>query len=79
MQRLNRIQGHLQTPSPTEVVVVAATRTPIAKAKRGAFKDTTPDVLLRQVFEGVLKQTKVDPKIIGDIVVGNVLQPGSAA
>ncbi|OQR92766.1 3-ketoacyl-CoA thiolase A [Achlya hypogyna] len=79
MQRIERIQGHMRPAAQVEVVVVAATRTPIAKAKRGAFKDTTPDVLLRQVFEGILNQTKIDPKIIGDIVVGNVLQPGSAA
>ncbi|OQR95928.1 3-ketoacyl-CoA thiolase A [Thraustotheca clavata] len=80
MQRIERIQGHMHAPAaPVEVVIVAATRTPIAKAKRGAFKDTTPDVLLRHVFEGIINQTKIDPKIIGDIVVGNVLQPGSAA
>ncbi|CAK4267652.1 hypothetical protein LEN26_007894 [Aphanomyces euteiches] len=80
MQRIERIQQHLQAPSSaTEIVVVAATRTPIAKAKRGAFKDTTPDVLLRHVFQGVLQQTKIDPALIGDVVVGNVLQPGSAA
>ncbi|ETV77243.1 hypothetical protein, variant 1 [Aphanomyces astaci] len=79
MQRIERIQQHLQAGAPTEIVIVAATRTPITKAKRGAFKDTTPDVLLRHVFQGVLAQTKIDPSLIGDVVVGNVLQPGSAA
>ncbi|KAF0690312.1 Aste57867_18293 [Aphanomyces stellatus] len=80
MHRIERIQQHLQAPgSATEVVIVAATRTPIAKAKRGAFKDTTPDVLLRHVFQGLLEQTKIDPAVVADVVVGNVLQPGSAA
>ncbi|ETV94111.1 hypothetical protein H310_12126 [Aphanomyces invadans] len=82
MQRIERIQQQLHaatTGMPTEIVIVAATRTPIAKGKRGSFKDTTPDVLLRHVFEGLLAQTKIDPTMIGDVVVGNVLQQGSAA
>lgn len=87
MDRIDRIKSHVQQgaastgPKPIEedVVIVSALRTPITKAKRGGFKDTTPDVLLGHVLQAVLNQTKIDPKLVGDVVVGNVLQPGAGA
>ncbi|DAZ98669.1 TPA: hypothetical protein N0F65_008795, partial [Lagenidium giganteum] len=88
MDRIARIQAHLQVQEnktaatarqDEDVVIVSALRTPITKAKRGGFKDTTPDVLLGHVLRAVLDQAKVDPKLVGDVVVGNVLQPGAGA
>ncbi|KAL3832273.1 hypothetical protein ACJMK2_023932 [Sinanodonta woodiana] len=58
--------------SPDDICVVSALRTPIAKAKRGAFKDTHGDDLLSQVFTAVIKDAKINPADIGDICVGNV-------
>jgi acetyl-CoA acyltransferase 1 len=58
MERIERLYAHLNvkenhtTASSSRdevVVIVSALRTPITKAKRGAFKDTTPDVLLSHV------------------------------
>lgn len=43
------------------------------------MKDSTPDELLSVVLRGVIDHGGVDPTIIGDIVVGNVLQNGSGA
>lgn len=60
-----------------DVVVVAAYRTPICKAKRGGFKDTYPEDLLTVVLKAVLDNTRINPADIGDIVVGTVLGPGS--
>ncbi|KAG7375336.1 3-ketoacyl-CoA thiolase, peroxisomal [Phytophthora pseudosyringae] len=85
MDRINRIRSHVANGSPApvtpeeDVVIVSALRTPITKARRGGFKDTTPDVLLGHALLAVLKQAKVDPKLVGDVVVGNVLQPGAGA
>lgn len=86
MNRIDRIRSHVAhgSPVPTvapeeDVVIVSALRTPLTKARRGGFKDTTPDVLLGHVLQAVLKQAKVDPKLVGDVVVGNVLQPGAGA
>ncbi|KAG7388268.1 3-ketoacyl-CoA thiolase, peroxisomal [Phytophthora boehmeriae] len=85
MDRINRLRSHVSQGSPApvtpeeDVVIVSALRTPITKARRGGFKDTTPDVLLGHVLQAVLKQAKVDPKLVGDVVVGNVLQPGAGA
>ncbi|KAI4356446.1 hypothetical protein L6164_000468 [Bauhinia variegata] len=60
-----------------DVVIVAAYRTAICKAKRGGFKNTLPDDLLAAVLKAVIEKTNVDPHEIGDIVVGTVLGPGS--
>ncbi|XP_005297193.2 3-ketoacyl-CoA thiolase, peroxisomal isoform X2 [Chrysemys picta bellii] len=64
---------------PDDVVVVHGLRTPIAKAKRGGFKDTTPDELLSAVMTAVLMDVNLSPEKVGDICVGNVLQPGAGA
>lgn len=70
--------SHGQTGgSEDDVVIVAAYRTAICKAKRGGFKDTLPDDLLASVLKAVIEKTNVDPREVGDIVVGTVLAPGS--
>ncbi|KAF7246019.1 3-ketoacyl-CoA thiolase A, peroxisomal [Varanus komodoensis] len=66
-------------PRADDVVVVHGRRTPIAKAKRGGFKDTTPDELLAAVMTAVLKDLNLSPEKLEDICVGNVLQPGAGA
>jgi len=71
-----KIFGEVGSASDDDVVIVSALRTPIGKARK-VFKDVTPDVLLRTVLEGVLKDSKVDPKLIEDLVVGNVQQSGA--
>ncbi|XP_067148091.1 3-ketoacyl-CoA thiolase, peroxisomal isoform X4 [Apteryx mantelli] len=65
--------------SPDDVVVVHGRRTAIGRAKRGGFKDTTPDELLSAVMTAVLQDVKLRPEDLGDICVGNVLQPGAGA
>ena len=68
-----------------DVVIISAVRTPICKAKRGGFKTTKADELLSTVLSAVIdrsynKEIKSNAKnLIGDIVIGNVLQPGSGA
>ncbi|XP_005994280.1 3-ketoacyl-CoA thiolase, peroxisomal [Latimeria chalumnae] len=65
--------------SAEDIVVVSGLRTAIGKAKRGAFKDTTPDQLLSAVMVAVLKEVNLNSEELGDICVGNVLQPGAGA
>ncbi len=53
-----------------EAYIVAATRTPVGKA-RGMFRNTRPDDLLAHSMEAVLKQApSLDPAAIGDVIVG---------
>ncbi|XP_034930726.1 3-ketoacyl-CoA thiolase 2, peroxisomal [Populus alba] len=60
-----------------DVVIVAAYRTPQCKSKRGGFKDTHADDLLAPVLKALIEKTNLDPREVGDIVVGSVLAPGS--
>ncbi|XP_060036602.1 3-ketoacyl-CoA thiolase, peroxisomal isoform X3 [Erinaceus europaeus] len=43
------------------------------------LQDTTPDELLSTVLTAVLQDVKLSPVQLGDICVGNVLQPGAGA
>jgi len=53
-----------------DAYIVAATRTPVAKA-RGAFRTTRPDDLLAHVLQAVLERAPgLDPAQIGDVIVG---------
>lgn len=65
--------------SPDDVVIVSALRTPIGRAVKGSFKDTTPDVLLGAVLKATVDKTKVPFDAIGDVMVGNVQLAGSYA
>ncbi|XP_031278288.1 3-ketoacyl-CoA thiolase 2, peroxisomal-like [Pistacia vera] len=68
---------HRKAAFGDDVVIVAAYRTAICKAKRGGFKDTLADDLFAPVLKALIEKTKLNPSEIGDIVVGTVLAPGS--
>jgi acetyl-CoA acyltransferase len=54
-----------------DAYIVAATRTPVGKAPRGALKSTRPDSLLAFVLQSVLAQVpQIDPVRIEDVIVG---------
>ncbi|HEV2979702.1 MAG TPA: acetyl-CoA C-acyltransferase [Casimicrobiaceae bacterium] len=54
-----------------EAYILAATRTPVGKAPRGALRHTRPDSLLAHVLTSVLMQApQIDPKRIEDVIVG---------
>jgi acetyl-CoA acyltransferase len=54
-----------------EAYIVAATRTPVGKAPRGALRHTRPDSLLAHVLRSVLAQApQIEPTRIEDVIVG---------
>merc|ERR1719326_686495 len=73
------VAGVVGTKNPDDVVIVSALRTPIGRAKKGGFKDTMPDDLLKAVLEGVVKQSGINAKEVNDVVVGNVQLGGCYA
>lgn len=91
MERLNQVSNQMKTTGASatissvrgkaadDVVIVAAYRTPMTKAKRGGLRDTPCEILLSQVMKGTIERAGVDPKLIEDFIIGNVLQPGSGA
>jgi len=73
----SRTFGKIGSKNPDDIVIVSALRTPMTKATRGQFKNTTPDDLLKVVLEAVIKQTGVKVTDVDDIVVGNAQLQGS--
>jgi acetyl-CoA acyltransferase len=54
-----------------EAYIVAATRTAVGKAPRGAFRSTRPDTLLAHALQSVLAQAPaIDPARVEDVIVG---------
>lgn len=49
------------------------------QGKRGGFKDTRPEEILSGVLRAVYTKVNLDPALIEDISVGNVLPPGGGA
>lgn len=63
----------------TPQVICCAVRTALGKSKKGSFRTTTPEDLLAACYQGIIKKTGVDPALIADAQIGNVLQPGAGA
>jgi hypothetical protein len=49
----------------------------LSRARKGPFKNTHHEELLGLVLRGLLDRTKVNPALIDDVQVGNVLPPGN--
>jgi len=62
-----------------DVVIVCAVRSAITKAKKGGFKDTRPEEILSGVLRAAYTKINLDPSLIEDIAVGNVLPPAGGA
>ncbi len=60
----------------SEVVIVAAARTPIGTHK-GSFKDIKADKLGSIVIKEVLNRTKIKPQDIDEVILGQVLTAGT--
>lgn len=62
-----------------DVVIVAALRSAVTKARKGGLSQAAPEEILGNVLKAVIKQSGVDPKLIEDVAIGNVLPPGGGA
>ncbi|EPQ28562.1 uncharacterized protein PFL1_03866 [Pseudozyma flocculosa PF-1] len=62
-----------------DVVIVSALRTAITRAKKGGLAQCCPEEMLGNVLKAVIAESKIDPKLIEDVAVGNVLPPGGGA
>ena len=60
-----------------DIVIVCPVRTAIGRAGKGNFRNTPTDKLLEPVLRHILETTKIEPSIVGDIVIGKVLEDGS--
>lgn len=88
LNRLNLIRTQILTnkclnarkatpASDDDVVIVSYCRTALAKAGKGSFKDTLPEILTSNVITELLKRGNVKPNQVEEIVFGNVLSNGA--
>lgn len=61
-----------------EAVIVSTARTPIGKAYRGAFNDTSAQHLAGHAIAAAVARAGVDPAEIDDVILGAALQQGSS-
>ncbi|KAL2120274.1 hypothetical protein VTJ04DRAFT_4300 [Mycothermus thermophilus] len=81
VERLGSILKHLSPGSSLsqitsknadDIVITLAIRTPLAKAKKGGFKDTSLEYMICALLEQVRERSKLDPALVEDICLGNV-------
>ncbi|MDO8377829.1 acetyl-CoA C-acyltransferase [Phenylobacterium sp.] len=60
-----------------EAVIVSTARTPIGKAYRGAFNNTSGAELGGHVIAEAVKRAGIDPATIDDVVMGAAMQQGT--
>jgi len=87
MDRVGRISGHVTAPaplanacaanSPDDIVICCAVRTPLTKSKKGGMSKMSPEDMLAPVMKALHERTGLDPKLVGDVQIGNCLMPGS--
>ncbi|KAL8741518.1 MAG: hypothetical protein Q9190_005878 [Brigantiaea leucoxantha] len=61
-----------------DVVITLAIRTPLTKAVKGGFKDTSLDYMVYSLLKKVIEKSNIDPQMVEDICLGNV-NDGKAA
>ena len=59
-----------------DAVIVSTARTPIGKAYRGAFNNTTPQELAGHAIEHAVARAGIDPARVQDVILGAALQQG---
>lgn len=81
-QRLSQVSSQLNLPSakdqilqknPDDIVITLALRSALCNARNGAFKDTPLQDILIALLKGVIAKSNIDPALVEEVVVGNVL------
>jgi acetyl-CoA acyltransferase 1 len=72
--------GKVSAKSDDDVVIVSYARTAVTRGKRGPQRNTGAEAMLLPVLQDALKKANnIDPKLIEEVCIGNVLQPGAGA
>jgi len=61
-----------------EAVIVSTARTPIGKAYRGAFNNTSSQALGGHAIKHAVERANIDPAEVEDVIMGAAIQMGSA-
>ncbi|KAI1431484.1 Thiolase, N-terminal domain-containing protein [Xylaria sp. CBS 124048] len=86
-QRVSSILSHvspngpvaaLSSKSPDDIVITLAIRTPLCKAKKGGFKDTSLEYLMFAILKAARERLGFNPSLVEDICMGNVSDGSSS-
>ena len=61
-----------------DAFIVSTARTPIGRAYKGAFNDIKSPTLMAHAIKHAVQRANVDPKRVEDVVIGSVLDAGTA-
>ncbi|KAL3953220.1 hypothetical protein ACCO45_013163 [Purpureocillium lilacinum] len=70
--------NNIQSKNADDIVITLAIRTPLCKAKKGGFKDTSLEYMVYALLKEVRLRSNLDPALVEDIALGNV-SDGKAA
>lgn len=68
----------IQSKNADDIVITLAIRTPLTKAGKGGFKDTSLEYMIYALLSQVRQRSGIDPALVEDICMGNV-SDGKAA
>ncbi|KAG5925952.1 hypothetical protein E4U53_003192 [Claviceps sorghi] len=86
-ERIAAVVGHMAPASPphqllskdpNDIVITLAVRTPLTKARKGGFKDTSLEYIMYALLKQVRERTSLDPALVEDICFGNVADARAA-
>ena len=63
---------HRTSKNADDIVITLAIRTPLTKARKGGFKDTSLEYLAYAILREVKERCNIDPALVEDICMGNV-------
>lgn len=64
-----------QAKNADDVVITLAIRTPLTKARKGAFKDSGVEFLAYSLLKELKTRSGIDPALVEDFALGNVRCP----
>ncbi|OAQ70762.1 3-ketoacyl-CoA thiolase [Pochonia chlamydosporia 170] len=70
--------NQIQSKNPDDIVITLAVRTPLTKARKGGFKDTSLEYMMYALLKQVRERSNLDPALVEDVCFGNV-SDGKAA
>ncbi|KAJ3473197.1 hypothetical protein NLG97_g10457 [Lecanicillium saksenae] len=69
----------IQAKNADDIVITAALRTPLTKARKGAFKDSGIEYLTYVLLKELKTRSGIDPALVEDFAFGNVNDPLAAS
>lgn len=72
MLPLSNISRASTSKNADDIVITLAVRTPLTKARKGGFKDTSLEYMVYALLKEVRERSNLDPGLVEDIALGNV-------